>query len=120
VLFVVTALLSTHTFAQKMNGGAAKHNAKKASTTVGFAKVDNLVAENKAGNFQVTINEAEIPKEAIVIKPVESSFAPNDCKLLAFNASGSKLYILTWTEKSSSKTDLKPRMFSPIILLSWK
>jgi len=107
VLFVFIALLSSNSFAQKKTGRAAKPNVKKTSTTVGIAKVDNLVAEIKEGNFQVTINEADKPAAAIIIKAVEASFVPNDCKLLAFNALGTKLYLLTWTEKSSSKTELK-------------
>lgn len=112
VLFVFIALVSTHSFAQKKTGGraersAAKSSTKKSTATAGLAKVDNLVAEIKAGNFQVTINEADKPKDAIVIKAVEASFSPTDCKLVAFTVSGTKLYLLTWTEKSSSKTDVK-------------
>jgi len=30
-----------------------------------------------------------------------------DCKLSSFTAGGTKLYLLTWSEKSGAKTDLK-------------
>ncbi|WP_333601277.1 hypothetical protein [Flavobacterium sp.] len=102
VLFVFVALLSVNGFAQKK-----KATAKKAVAASGFAKVDNLVAEVKSGNFQVTINENGKPKDALIVKAADASFAPSDCKLSSFTASGVKLYLLTWSEKSGSKTDLK-------------
>lgn len=102
VLFVLIALLSSHGFAQKKRASV-----RKSSVPSGLAKLDNLVAEIKAGNFQVTINENGQSKDAIIIKPAAASFAPVDCKIVAFTASGTKLYLLTWTEKSTTKTDLK-------------
>jgi len=82
------------------------YSQKKKGTTTSkgiLAKVDNLVAEVKAGSFQLTIDG----KDAIVVKPVDAKFKPTDVKLNSFTASGVKLYLLSWTEKTLNKTDLK-------------
>jgi hypothetical protein len=65
------------------------------------------VAEVKRGNFQLTINENGKEKDAIIIKPADTQFAPTNCKLTVITASGTKLYLLTWTEVTQQKTDLK-------------
>lgn len=100
VLFTLIALCSISSYSQKKKG-----TAKKATTTTKgvLAKVDNLVAEVKAGNFQLTIDG----KDAIVVKPADAKFTPTDVKLKSFTASGVKLYLLSWTEKTLNKTDLK-------------
>ncbi|TBX70206.1 hypothetical protein EZL74_05530 [Flavobacterium silvisoli] len=101
VLFTFVVLLSVNAFAQKKKTG------KSAAVTSAFAKTDNLVAEVKSGNFQLTITDKGKPNDAIVIKTVDSKFVPGDCKLSAFTANGTKLYLLTWTEINQIKTDLK-------------
>ncbi len=93
--------MSTTIYAQKKKSSKAV----KASPVV--AKVDNLVAEVKAGNFQLTINENGKAKDAIIIKTADAKFAPKDSKLIAFTANGTKLYLLSWTEITQNKTDLK-------------
>lgn len=100
VLFTLIALCSISSYSQKK-----KSTVKKAvSTSKGvLAKADNLVAEVKAGNFQLTIDG----KDAIVVKPADAKFTPTDVKLKSFTASGVKLYLLSWTEKTLNKTDLK-------------
>jgi hypothetical protein len=103
VLIVLIMFIGGASYSQKKK----KSGAKKASTTVVakgvLAKIDNLVAEVKAGNFQVTIDG----KEAITIKAVDTKFTPTNTKLSSFMASGTKLYLLTWTEVVQIKTDLK-------------
>lgn len=107
IVFALIALVSTGAFAQKKK----KSGGKKATTTATakgvLAKVDNLVAEIKAGSFQVTINENGKAKDNITVKAVDAKFAPTNVKLTSFMASGSKLYLLTWTETTQIKTDLK-------------
>ena len=49
------ALLSCNAYSQKKKTAAKKPTTT--SATSGLAKADNLVAEVKKGNFQVTINE---------------------------------------------------------------
>lgn len=104
IIFLAFILLaSSASFSQKKK----KTTAKKAVKTSYFAKADNLTAEIKTGNFQLTIAENGKPKDAIIIKNVGANFTPTDCKLIAFTASGTKLYLLAWTEKTINKTDLK-------------
>jgi hypothetical protein len=103
VILTLMALLSCNAYSQKKKPAAKK----PATATSGLAKVDNLVAEVKKGNFQLTINENGKEKDAIIIKPADANFKPTNCKLTAVTASGAKLYLLTWTEVTQQKTDLK-------------
>jgi hypothetical protein len=98
VLLVCVALLSVNSYSQKKKAPAASG---------GFAKVDNLIAEVKSGNFQVTITENGKPKDAMIVKAADAKFTPMNCKLSSFTAAGTKLYLLTWSEKTENKTDLK-------------
>ena len=100
-LLVVLSFIGTTSFAQK------KKSSVKVKVLTVFAKVDNLVAEVKNGTFQITINENGTPKDAIEVKTAEPKFAPTDCKLTAFKANGTQLYLLSWTESTQTKTDLK-------------
>jgi hypothetical protein len=103
VLLALIAMLSINAYSQKK-----KPAAKKATTTASaFPKVDNLQVEIKGGNFQVAITEKGKPADALVVKAVDAKFAPTNCKLTSFTASGTKLYLLTWTEAVQIKTKLK-------------
>ncbi len=104
ILFLALSFVVSTSYAQKKK---SVKSTKKVLVSNGLAKADNLVAEIKEGNFQLTINENGKSQDAITIKSVDSKFAPMDCKLTAFNASGTTLYLLTWTEKTQIKTDLK-------------
>lgn len=96
------------------NYGQKKKVATATKTMPVLAKVDNLVAEIKGGNFQVTINENNKPKDAIVVKTADAKFTATDCKLTAFKANGVTLYLLNWTEKTLNKTDLKTENITTI------
>lgn len=98
ILFLFIALISINGYSQKKK----KATTKKASTTA-LAKVDNLIAEIKNNNFQITIDG----KDALIVKALSGSFTPINTKLTSFMASGTKLYLLQWTEKNNTKTDLK-------------
>ncbi|WP_284653014.1 hypothetical protein [Flavobacterium terrisoli] len=104
VLLALIAMLSVNAYSQKKKSAAKKSTTTAAS---GFAKVDNLVAEVKKGNFQVTINENGKEKDAMIIKAADAKFAPTNCKLSSFTAAGTKLYLLTWTETNQIKTNKK-------------
>lgn len=104
ILLVLIALVSTASFAQKKKSSGKKPASTATTSAKGvLARADNLVAEVKAGNFQVTIDG----KEALTVKAVDAKFAPTNVKLSSFMASGTKLYLLTWTETIQIKTDLK-------------
>ena len=100
-LLIVISLIGVNSFAQK------KKTSVKVKPSPVFAKADNLVAEVKNGSFQITISENGTPKDAIEVKAAEPKFAPIDCKLIPFKANGTQLYLLSWTESTQTKTDLK-------------
>ena len=100
-LLIVISLIGVNSFAQK------KKSSVKVKSSPVFAKADNLVAEVKNGSFQITISENGTPKDAIEVKAAEPKFAPIDCKLIPFKANGTQLYLLSWTESTQTKTDLK-------------
>lgn len=102
LILVLIAFISITGYSQKKK----KSGAKKASTTA-LAKVDNLAAEIKSGNFQITISDKGKPVDAIIVKSSSGNFSPTNTKLMAFTANGSKLYLLSWTENNTNKTDLK-------------
>nr|WP_294775024.1 hypothetical protein [uncultured Flavobacterium sp.] len=103
VLLALVALLSVTAYSQKKKPAAKKPTV----TASALAKVDNLVAEVKKGNFQLTINENGKEKDALIVKATDAKFAPTNCKLTAFTANGTKLYLLTWTENVQIKTPKK-------------
>lgn len=111
-LFVCVALLSVNGYSQKKKAGA------KATTATAFPKLDNLTAEVKNGNFQVSISEKGKASDALIVKAADASFKPTDCKLSSFTASGVKLYLLTWTEvnktTTASKTEDKTTVYNVI------
>ena len=114
-LFVCIALLSVNGYSQKKKSGA-----KKSEVTSGFAKIDNLVAEVKNGNFQVTINEKGKEKDAMIVKAADAKFAPSNTKLSSFNVKDVKFYLLTWTEIATTKTDLKTEVVTSIYTIIYE
>lgn len=108
-IIILITLINANNFAQKK-----KSSSNKSAVTSSFAKADNLVAEVKKGNFQLIINENGKEKDALIIKAADSKFLPIDCKLISFSANGTKLYLLSWTEKNQLKTDLKTENISTI------
>jgi ABC-type uncharacterized transport system ATPase subunit len=111
VLLVCVALLSVNGFSQKK---------KAASAGGGFAKIENLVAEVKNGNFQVTINENGKAKDAMIVKAVDGNFAPTNTKLSFYDVKGVRLYLLTWAEKVTTKTDLKTEEINTIYTIIYE
>ncbi len=99
--FVCIGLLCFNGFSQK------KKVVTKTATATSLPKLDNLQVELKSGNFQVAITEKGKPFDAMVVKAVDASFEPKECKLKSFTSSGVKLYLLTWTELNTIKNDVK-------------
>lgn len=99
-IYILAFLVCLTSFGQKKKSATTK-------TAAGLAKVDNLIAEVKNGNFQVTITDKGKEVDAIVVKSADKSFAPTGCKLTSFKASGASLYLLSWQEKTNTKTPTK-------------
>jgi len=104
LILLAIALSTTTGFAQKKKTPV---KFTKTATTSSTAKVDNLTAEIKGKTFQLTIAEKGKAADAITVKELVGDVKPSDIKLSSFTGSGTKLYLLQWTEKSNIKTDLK-------------
>ena len=118
-LFLCVGLLTLNGFSQKKISSA-----KTLSSASALPKVDNLQVEIKNGKFQVSISEKGKTNDFLIIKVVDAAFTPKDCKLSSFSASGVKLYLLTWTElsttKSTNKTEEKTTIYSVIYEITTK
>jgi len=118
-LFLCVGLLTLNGFSQKKI-----NTTKTPSTAIALPKVDNLQVEIKNGKFQVTISEKGKSSDMLIVKDVDAAFTPKDCKLSSFTASGVKLYLLTWTElsmtKSLNKTEDKTTIHSVIYEITSK
>lgn len=123
-LFLFIGLLSVNGFSQKKTRGGAERSGAKSTTVSVFPKLDNLQVEVRAGKFQVAISEKGKANDALVVKEVTTGYAPNECKLSSFMASGVKLYLLTWTElsqtKSTNKTEDKTTIYSVVYEITSK
>ncbi len=112
-------LLTLNGYSQKKKAAA-----KKTTTASALPKLDNLTAEIKNGNFQVSISEKGKSGDALIVKAVDASFKPADCKLSSFMANGVKLYLLTWTEisniQSGAKTEDKTTVYNVIYEITSK
>ncbi len=105
LILFLTLILCVTNYAQKKK--IAKSTEKISKSSTALAKVDNLELEIKNTNFQITINGSGKSNDAIVIKNIDSKFIPTETKLIAFTASGTKLYLVSWTEKIVTKTENK-------------
>ncbi|HEU4495516.1 MAG TPA: hypothetical protein VFR70_00535 [Flavobacterium sp.] len=103
IIMVLILLCTALSYGQKK-----KSKAKTAGrpAPAALAKADNLTAEIIKGNFYLFVN-SKAKKDTIAIKAVDDSSLPKEAVLKAFTAKGTPLYLLTWKEESTAKTDLK-------------
>ena len=74
IFFLAIVLLaSSHSFSQKK-----KAVVKKPVTAACISKLDNLTAEVKSGNFQITIAGKGKTSDAIIVKSSDVGGAPSD------------------------------------------
>ncbi len=119
IVLALILLASSQSFSQKK-----KAVAKKPVTAACISKLDNLTAEVKSGKFQITIAGKGKTSDAIIVKSSDAGGAPSDCKLSSFTASGTKLYLLQWAEKSliktGNKTEDKTTIYSTVYEITSK
>lgn len=119
-LLILILLCTAVSYGQKKK---AKGKASVKSASTALAKADNLTAEVVKGNFYLFINN-KTKKDTIGIKTVDVNSLPKDCTLKGFTAKGTPLYLLTWTEETTNKTDLKTEiktiLFSEVYDVSTK
>ena len=95
VAFVLLFSISIHS--QKKKVKSLKTN------NIVLAKTDQLSAEINKNNFFLQLNN----KDTIYLKTVDLKNVPTDCKIIPFKTNEINLYLITWIEKSSIKTNLK-------------
>jgi hypothetical protein len=95
-------LVTSVGFSQKKK---PKPQAKSATSSAALATSGNLSLGMKDGNFVLT--SAGATPETFTIKTAGSDFQPLDCKIKPFKGSNSSLHLVTWTEKSTTKTAIK-------------
>ena len=100
MVLVLVSLFCVSICAQKK-----KPIAKKATSIV-LAKAANLSAEIVKDNFYLFINNVN-SKDTIFLNAIDAKSLPYDCKILAFTTKSTPLYLITWIEKITIKTDLK-------------
>ena len=119
-LLILILLSTAISYGQKKK---AKGKAPAKTTSTALAKADNLTAEVVKGNFYLFINN-KTKKDTIGIKTVDANSSPKDCAIKPFTAKGTPLYLLTWTEETTNKTDLKTEiktvLFSEVYDVSTK
>lgn len=102
--FLLLALLSLSftIFAQKKKSVSKV----KTETTKSFAKADNLSAEIIGSNFVLSIDNKTALKDTILLSKTLDKKLPIDCKIQAFSAKGTPLYLVSWSEKSKIESKL--------------
>ena len=100
ILLVLVSLFCTSIYGQK------KKVVSKKSNSIVLAKSSNLSAEIVKDNFYLFVNSGAT-KDTIVLKTVDVKNLPADCKITAYTSKETLLYLVTWNEKSITKTDLK-------------
>lgn len=101
ILLIFISFFYTTVYSQKK-----KKATPKKATTVVLAKSDNLSAEIVKENFYLFVNNGKI-KDTIILKTIDLKNVPTECKITPFKAKTVSLYLISWVEKTTSKTDLK-------------
>ena len=99
ILFLLSLLFAFSCYGQKKKSVSSK-------SVVSFAIIENLQVEIKNENFQLTLLDKGKEVDALVIKKA-GDMVPIATKITPFTANGTRLYLVTWTEKTNTKTDLK-------------
>ena len=101
VLLVLVSIFCTSVYSQNK-----KKVIPKKATSIVLAKVDNLSAEIVKESFYLFINNG-VKKDTLVLKTIDVKNVPTECKIMPFKSKAISLYLITWVEKVTSKTDLK-------------
>ncbi len=100
ILYLLISFFSTSIYSQK------KKVATKKPVSIVLATAANLSAEIVKDNFYLFVNNGAT-KDTIVLKTVDVKNLPTDCKITLFTTKQTPLYLVTWNENTTTKTDLK-------------
>lgn len=100
LILVIISFFYSSVYSQK------KKVSPKKTASIVLAKTANLSAEIVKDNFYLFINNVN-SKDTIVLKKVDIKNLPINCKIAVFTTKETPLYLITWSEKTITKTDLK-------------
>lgn len=115
ILIVALAMITAVGYSQKKKKGGPK---AKAETGV-LAKTDNLTAEKVKNEVHIYVTN-EGKKDLLFSKPVDAKRNLSEVKITGFKAKETPLYYISWTEKGTTKTDLKTEDATSIISEIWE
>jgi hypothetical protein len=114
ILVFALTLITVAGYSQK------KKSSSKAKASAGvLAKTDNLSAEIVKNEFHLYVTEAG-KKEALFTRPIDAKKTLSECKITSFKAKETPLYYISWTEKGTTKTDLKTEDATSIVSEIWE
>ncbi|KGO87170.1 hypothetical protein [Flavobacterium suncheonense] len=113
VLLIALTLFTITGFSQKK-----KSTAKTKTETGVLAKTDNLTAEKVKNEVHVYVT-ADGKKELLFSKPVDAKNTLSEVKITGFKAKETPMYYISWTEKGTTKTDLKTEDATVIVSEIW-
>lgn len=114
-LLIALTLITMTGYSQKKKGGSKA----KAKTEAGvLAKTDNLTAEKVKNEIHIYVT-ADGKKELLFSKPVEAKNTLSEMKITGFKAKETPLYYISWTEKGTTKTDLKTEDATVVVSEIW-
>nr|WP_294936519.1 hypothetical protein [uncultured Flavobacterium sp.] len=114
LLLIALTLITATGYSQKKKGGSKA----KAESGV-LAKTDNLTAEKIKNEVHIYIT-TDGKKELLFSKPVDAKRTLSEVKITGFKAKETPLYYISWTEKGTTKTDLKTEDATSIVSEIWE
>lgn len=117
LLLIALTLITMTGFSQKKKGGSKAKVKAKTETGV-LAKTDNLTAEKVKNEVHIYIT-ADGKKELLFSKPVPPNNKLSEMKITGFKAKETPLYCISWTEKGTTKTDLKTEDATVVVSEIW-
>lgn len=112
-LLIALTLIAVTGYSQKKKGGPKA----KAETGI-LAKTDNLTAEKVKNEVHIYVT-TDGKKDLLFSKPVDAKKALSEVKITSFKAKETPLYYISWTEKGTTKTDLKTEDATSIVSEIW-
>jgi len=114
ILLITLALCTSIGYSQKKKAGS---NGKTGTEVL--TKTDNLSAEIVKNEFHLYVDEGG-KKEVLFTRPIDTKKKLSECKITSFKAKETPLYYISWTEKGTTKTDLKTEDATSVVSEIWE
>ena len=114
-IVLILLLVSVSAFAQKGKKSTPKKSATSTSVSASSSSTDGFTVKNE-GN---TIYIISASNKTLIKKTENSNANITNLSIKSFTASGNKLYLISWAEKSLTKTALKEELTTSTINQIW-